>query len=355
MNHVTVHVPSVEAAESGFELREYLPTDAAQAFKQLLLEELPAFYDEVDETFPDSILNNARSNRDPYGYFTTGKEIFASYIDGECAGFTVVTTKRGGSAKIGPTAVFARFRRSGVATALRDAVERKLFEERDVRKLYLTISTSNNPALLFNLRRGFQIEGVLHQQYRKSGDEVVLGAFNPWLATQGNGSAEQPTPCFTEGRPQKAYLWHDPVADNLEAYLAPRMEPYFDGIDRSFYEAIVAACEEYRQSYHQKGKRLVVSHADGELTAAAVYVPKRGGSVKLSPCVADSAAAARALIDTCVATARSEGRRKIYVHIPGPMLELAALITSMGFAIEAQMRDAYKQGVNMLVFGQVFS
>ena len=41
---------------------------------------------EVDESFPDSILSNAGSGRDPFGYFTTGKQIFASYIDGQCAG-----------------------------------------------------------------------------------------------------------------------------------------------------------------------------------------------------------------------------------------------------------------------------
>jgi RimJ/RimL family protein N-acetyltransferase len=350
-----VHVPAREALTQGFELREHLPEEAAESFKRLLLKELPAYYDEVDASFPDSILDNARSARDPFGYFTIGKEIFASYIDGQCAGFTVVTKKRGGSAKIGPTAVFPAFRRTGVATALRDAVERKLFEEQGIRKLYMTVSTANTPALLFNLKRGFQTEGVLREQYRKGGDEIVLGVFGPRFATRGRHTVETRTPFFTSGGADHAGLWPDPDLGELKGFLAPRMEPYFDGLDMGFYEAVVAACHESRQRYDRKGKRLIVSRAGGELTAAAVYVPKRGGSVKLSPCIADSETAAHALIDTCVDVARTEGRRKMYAHIPDTMLELAGLLVSKGFVVEAQMREPYKAGVNMLVLGKVLA
>lgn len=352
---MSVDVPSAGLAEREFELREYLPSEASDDFKQLLLKELPRFYDEVDESFPDSILSNAGSGRDPFGYFTTGKQIFASYIDGQCAGFTVVTMKRGGSAKIGPTAVFPEFRRRGVATRLRDAVEAKLFQDYGVRKIYMTVSTLNGPALMFNLKRGFQTEGVLREQYREGGDEIVLGALNPRHTARSRYAADALTPSFTAGGSDQAALWNDPSLDELQAFLAPRIEPYFDGIERGFYESIIAACQESRQRYDQKGKRLVVSRADGELTAAAVYVPKRGGSVKLSPCIADSEAAARALIDTCVSVARSEGRRKIYVHLPDAMLEFASLLGAMGFAVEAQMREAYKPGMNMLVLGQVLA
>ena len=85
-----------------------------QLFTKLVLEELPAFYDEVDSSFSQMILDSSERTSDPYGYFTLSKKIFVGRILGESAIFTVATYKRGGSVKIGPTIVVKDHRRQGI-------------------------------------------------------------------------------------------------------------------------------------------------------------------------------------------------------------------------------------------------
>ncbi|NUR63316.1 MAG: GNAT family N-acetyltransferase [Catenulispora sp.] len=340
------------------EVREILTPADAKAFTALLLKELPSHYDEVDATFPESILSNARNGQDPFGYFTLSKNVYTTYVDGRLAGFTVVTMKRGGSAKIGPTAVLPEFRRTGIASALRDIVERKLYEGLGVRKLYMTVSASNVPALLFNLDRGFKIEGILRGQYRRDQDEFVLGAFNPAgppavAAAETRYDVEAARGRWNDAVGSTAALWTDPDVQELRAFLSPRLQDSFDQLDIGFYQAIVDACRESRQTYHQKGKRLLAARTDGVVSAVAVYVPKRGGGAKLSPCVADNADAARALIAEALELAASEGRRKIYIHVPDTRFDMVALLVWLGFAIEAQLREAYRPGTNIIVLGRL--
>lgn len=337
------------------EVRDHLSPDDAATFTDLLLKELPAYYDEVDETFPSSILNSTRSDRDLFGYFTLRKKVYAGYLDGRCAGFTVVTLKRGGSAKIGPTVTLPEVRRTGFASRLRDIVEQRLYEEHGVRKLYMTISVANVPALLFNLGRGYQVEGVLRDQYRDGRDELILGTFSPSAErARVTAPAAQPAVSRWTNRTVKGTaVWTEPSAVELSSFLTPRLTGCFDGLDESFYQAIIDACRVDRQSYDQKGKRLLTVRSQGMPLAAAVYVPKRGGSVKLSPCVADDETAARQLVEECMRVAVADGRRKIYAHVPATMVPLVELLVSMGFVVEAQLREAYKPGIDVLALGRL--
>jgi GNAT superfamily N-acetyltransferase len=348
--------PASRAGTPTVEVREALPADFAAVFRDLLLAELPAHYDEVDDTFPRSILENAAAGRDPFGYFTLRKCVYTAYVDGVLAGFTVVSLKRGGSAKIGPTAVLSTMRRTGVATALRDVVEKWLYDEYQVRKLYMTVSASNLPALLFNLGRGFQIEGVLRGQYRRDADEYVLGTFRPGASPVEPDAQPAPRiPLQASMSDVHTEVVVDPSHAEVEGYLEPRLAPYFGGLDQHFYRAIVAACHDSRQSYQYKGKRLLVSRSADAVVAMAVYVPKRGGGVKLSPCVADDRGAARHLLTTAVDLAATDGRRKVYVHVPDQAPDLVTLLAELGFVIEAQLREAYKPGVDMLVAGRLLT
>lgn len=331
----------------GVEVREGLLPAEEGLLSELLLEELPAFYDDVDATFPSSLIRAASQQGDDCGYFTLRRTFFVARHGGAPVGFTTAAFKRGGSAKIGPTAVLAPWRRQGVATRLRDAAEAELEVRYEARKLYLTVPANNTPALLFNLGRGFKVEGVLHDQYQSGRAELVLGRFpgrRPWRTDQDPLVLSRSTTGTVTSR-----IVSDSSAAALESQFRPLLATVFDGIDLAFFVSIIDATSPARQAYSLKGKSLIGGFVDSKLDGICVYTPKRGGAVKIAPIVATRLDVIEAMVCRCVDLGFAEGRSKLYAHVPMPHATVAAAMGRLGFQPEAQLRAPYKPGVDVLV------
>lgn len=331
---------------AGADVREVVD-DAVRHLVRSVVTDLRRYYDEVDSTFAESLLLSAAAPRDADGYFTMRKRLFSLWQEGAPIAFTVATVKRGGSVKIGPTATHPAHRRRGAASLLRDAVEHLVFDE-GARKLYMTISARNHPALEFNLRRGFRIEGVLGGQYRPGAAELVLGRFPDW---QGIDLRTVVPEWASDRATALSSADVTPSPELLRSYLGPRMAGLYEGVDDSFFHAVAAACRDDRQSYARKGKQVLVSGNGGRVTGLAVYVPKRGGAAKLSPFFAESEVAARRVHEMVVARAEAESRRRIYVHVPVAMSHLVAVLHGLGYSVEALLREPYRVGVDVLSLG----
>ncbi|HEV2122443.1 MAG TPA: GNAT family N-acetyltransferase, partial [Chloroflexota bacterium] len=318
-----------------------------EALSGLLLRELPRFYDDVDHSFPASLAAASAAERDEVGYFTIQKLIYIARHGGTPIGFTVASRKRGGSVKIGPTAVMAEWRGQGVATHLRDEAEQRLFADRGARKLYLTVPANNLPALLFNLNRGFCIEAVLTDQYQEGRTELVMGRTEmrpPRAADRALNLRHAP------GKVRTEMISDPPLEALVQTFLEP-LRQLFDGIDISFFRSITEACKPERQSYAAKGKRAIVGYYEEVPDALCVYTPKRGGAVKLGPLVGRHVGAVESVLQAAYECAKAEGRRKLYAHLPSPCWDMIKLLGRRGFVIEGQLREPYKPGVDVLVHG----
>ncbi|WP_405657892.1 hypothetical protein [Streptomyces sp. NBC_00079] len=336
------------AGAAEFTLNDSLRPGEEHLFEKLLLTELPHFYDEVDPSFPRSLLYTARVGSDEYGYFTLRKRIFVARQDEVPIGFTVATYKRGGSVKMGPTVTVPELRRAGIGTTFRRAVEAEIVQDPRVRKLYLTISGSNDRTLLFNLGLGYQIEGVLREQYRAGEDEIVLGRI---VRPAGERAAGRNRFAADSGRePEVRQDTVDPR--RLAEYMLARMRASFTEVDHSFVDSIVRALAAERQVYARKGKSLLTAHRDGDAQGVGVLVPKRGGAIKLSPLLADDLGAARAIVRAACRLADDQRRRRIYVVLPIADNSVVELLLTEGFALEAQLREAYRPGMDALVLGR---
>ncbi|GAA2405420.1 hypothetical protein GCM10010420_36460 [Streptomyces glaucosporus] len=336
------------ADAADFTLSDALLPGEERLFEELLLAELPHFYDEVDPSFPRSLMYTARLGSDDYGYFTLRKRIFVARRDRVPIGFTVATYKRGGSVKMGPTVTVAELRRTGIGTRFRGAVEAEIARDPRIRKLYLTISGSNDRTLLFNLGLGYQVEGVLRGQYRAGQDEVVLGRIVRPAGEAAVGRNQIPA---GSGRaPEVRQGTVDP--DRLAEFMLRRMRSGFAGVDHSFVESIVRALAADRQVYARKGKSLLTAYHDGAVRGVGVLVPKRGGAIKLSPLLVDDLGVARAIVRAACRLADDQGRRRIYVVLPIADNSVVELLLREGFALEAQLREAYRPGMDTLVLGK---
>ena len=79
------------------------------------------YYAEITSAFAQNLLSIELQGRDPYGFFTIGKDIWIAFEkDSErIIGFEVITRKRGGSIKLGPTYIESNVRKRGYATEIR--------------------------------------------------------------------------------------------------------------------------------------------------------------------------------------------------------------------------------------------
>lgn len=324
---------------------------SADQFAGVLLDELPKHYGEVDTSFTLSLLKTADQTRDPHGYFTQAKRIFWLTLQDEPIGFTVVSMKRGGSVKIGPTGIVKTHRRQGLATLLRDVVEAHLEQVLDCRKLYVTIATTNLPALLFNLGRGYRVEAMLRSQYRDGIDEIVLGRFRdearmtPSVKSQSASSSAALSPV-------RASRIASPTTSLVRSLLEERMHGLYDEIDPSYFAAIADACAPPRQSYPLKGKQLFVVRRGDAVTGVTVYVPKRGGASKLSPLMVDDENSAGELLSSVERYALETGRRKLYAHIPLAGLSSVRWLFERGYILEGVLREPYRKNVDLAVIGK---
>lgn len=344
--HPVRGLPATKDTAVGFSVDCDLSEEDAELFTHLLVTELPAFYDEVDSSFPEMIVRAARAGHDPCGYFTRAKQVFVGRQAGRPVVFTVASHKRGGAVKIGPTVVVPELRRGGTGTVFRHEVESRLHAG-GARKLYLTITSTNTRTVLFNLGLGYQIEGVLNDQYRKGARELVLGKLIRPSKVRRIGRGP-----LAEGATADPSVHFGPVDEQeLADYLLPQLADTFAGLDGGFVRDILSALEPARQRYASKGKELIVARRDGKIVGVVVFVPKRGGAVKLSPLVVDDRAALELLVSASRQRAEQTGRHRLYAVVPQCGNGIVEYLCRQGFSLEAQLREAYHPGVDSLVLG----
>lgn len=324
----------------------------------MLLADLPAYYDDVDPSLVDTISRAATGDLGAVSHFTRRKSIYTAYVNDRPVGFTVATWKRGGAVKTGPTVVLPQHRRSGHARWLKREVNARLLQA-GARKLYSTVAADNWRMLMLTLQLGFEVEGILSDQYRAGTREVVFGRFGAGKRTVQTGEPLAPRrhAFRTVGGDDRAEPLLRPDVAELSGFLLPRLAPAFEDLDETFVQTVVDTSSVGRTGTAAAATRheslVVVSRtASGLLSGAGVCVAKRGGSIKLCPLVADSREAAERVVDRCVEHARTRGHRKVYSITPLCSPELAAVLQQRGFKFEARLREPYKAGIDAVVLSR---
>lgn len=129
-----------------------------ESFKALFQESITPLYPNSSEKSANSIIQKHQLGIDPDGYFTIKKTIWKGINDNnEVVAFTVISEKRGGSIKFGPTIVNKAKRGTGIGSSFRSLVESE-YSSRGFRKSYSTTNLSNLAAILYILKIGYKIE-----------------------------------------------------------------------------------------------------------------------------------------------------------------------------------------------------
>lgn len=320
-------------------IRDYRKEDLP-AVKWLMLQYLPRFYDDIDESFSESLTEAHEKGYDPFGYFTKAKRVWIAEIEGEVVGMMSVSIKRGDSVKISPILIDKAYRGRGIGRKL---IERlvQFVRENNLRKIYCTVAIQNTVTLAFFDRLGFVREGYLEQQYKGRMTEVVYG----WFPGKEIPTADDITIREMEDRDM------DAIKEIALSYL-PR---FYSEMDEQFVRNMIGAHRRKTASYATKHKIIFVAEKEGRVVGFITSTPKRGGGVKLFPSLAETLSIEKALIHHAVEHFRRIGRRKVYGFVPSTETDRIRLYLELGFKTEEVLLEPYKPGINEVGLGKVIA
>ncbi len=312
---------------------------------------VPDVYDDIDSTFIDHIVEAHAKGRDPYGYFTLEKTVYALLKDDSVVGYTVTTRKRGKSVKFGPTVLEKQWRHHGLGPRFRTRIDSSLRSD-GIRKTYSTIPETGESVFSYLIKAGYNVEAHMRRQYNENHSELVFGK------VLNSGTVRHKPELQREQTDHIDCAVGSAAFDGFSEFVISSAEPWYDEINEEFTRAVAEAEQRgFRAEYSKKGKRVFIGHQNGEIRAVAIATLKRGGAVKISPVFTDVVGKGLSEFLQYIEADLQEidEVRKYYTHIPVLDTEVAAFLRAAGYQSEGILREPYKSGIDMVFFGKMLT
>lgn len=313
-------------------------------------------YEEIDQSFAKRLIEIDKVGFDEYGFFTLGKDIWIVFYGEKPIGFEVITRKRGGSIKLGPTYLSPEYRGKGFAKEMIERICDNYIKD-GIRKVYVTAPISNySTAVLDYSKLNLKLEAILCKNYSKSSSERVCGKIfntknnNEKIAVrvkQGTNLIEK----ITKNRLSEINF------EKLNDFVCENMKYYFNDIDRTFTKTIVdASNEKNKLIYEHKGKDSFIVVDGDEIECLIVATPKRGGNYKVSPfLISDSYLNEKNIIKLVKEIEKSAyllKRRKISIFVSTGEVVVANTLSLEHYFCEGILKEPYKENCDIIVFSK---
>lgn len=330
---------------------------ANDRFVEMATEIIGGSYEDITRRFALNIAEIDARGFDAFGYFTIGKEVWVARKPGspEVIGFEVITRKRGGSIKLGPTLLSERFRKQGLAVKVIQTLLPQ-YTAAGARKVYVTAPLDHAATAALDLRSlGLQVEAILRRQYRDGGAERVFGRL---LQTSQNRGI--PARVVTDPDGPSIDVVRGLASLDLkefQSFVLSAMADAYDDIDDSFVEAILSAHRRGVEAhYEEKGKVAYTLWAGARFVGAAICTPKRGGAVKVGPVlIKPGLVSRRALLEVVRQLGqdmRKAKRRKLFFMVPTIDWNVICVLSDLGLVMEGILREPYKKGCDVVVMSE---
>ena len=324
-------------------------------FEEAVLGAIAGDYDDITPTFVKNLIAIDAQDCDPNGYITLGKEVWVVFDkQDELVGFEVITRKRGGSIKLGPTFITPDKRGQGWAKIMIETIVES-YREAGARKVYVTAPLSNAATAGLDLKHlELQLEALLVDHYKLGSTERICGRFlhskpKPPVTTLFAGYNTHSSVCCVSGFGQA-------TQKQIGALLYRSMQHDYEDVDDSFVRAVFAGAEQSRQAYEHKPKIVHTLFSAKQVVGAAIIAPKRGGTYKVAPFAIDpefrSKESIRLLLDACLHTAIRDSRSKLSLVVPVRDCNIVDSVLQAGFYAEGILRSPYKEGSDMVILSR---
>jgi len=308
-----------------------------------------ANYDGITADFARNLLRVHDLRHDDKGFLTVSKVVLSAMDQGgQLVGFTVLTEKRGGSAKTGPTFLLPQFQEKGLGRALRAAVE-ELARARLVRKLYCTVPATSIAAIRHLLRTGYRVEAHLERHYTVRHGELVFGK----VLAPGHNTNRSPSE--VPERIASVAASGDLLVEQTVSGLMGMFAARFVKIPRRTMERIVRGADKPGGGPEAKPRDLICLRNGEKCVGAAVLIPKRGGAVKCVVLLNTShRASVLGLVSEVERRCRSTGIRKLFLVHPLEDSGFLRVLREAGFESEGILREPYRAGTDEIVLAKLF-
>jgi RimJ/RimL family protein N-acetyltransferase len=294
---------------------------------------ISTYYPFSSDRTAKAIVEIHKKGIDLNGYFTKKKTIWKLIDeDNNVLGFSVATEKRGGSVKIGPTAIVYDFRRQGYGSKFKECLE-NYYKNKGYRKIYLTTNTKNEAVHSYLTKIGYKTELHLMKHYTTDSNEFVLSKFlNEKFISDNTIISDENIKKFGK---------------NVVDYLVQ----YYDEIDNTFFvnldNSISSNFDKDENSFISKKKLKFDFREDNFF---AITSPKRGGCVKICPLIlSGNNEKDKENILKIIKVFDSKQFHKFYTFIPIDCVNDRKLLVNCNFKVEGMFSSPYKDGIDMLM------
>lgn len=332
-------------------------------YHDLFIEKVTAsikqYYAEITSTFAQNLLSIELQGRDPYGFFSIGKDIWIAFEkDSEqIIGFEVITRKRGGSIKLGPTYMMSNVRKRGYATEMIEGLI-GIYKSLSFRKVYVTAPLSHaSTAVLDYCKLKFSLEAILCKHYAKDSSDRVCGLlFDNEIRCHSalKIRTEYGKGVLTQISIDKEKMFE---VSEFSCFIKNNMKDSFSDIDDDFVNSILNGIKNgICSKYEIKGKCVLLGWDNDKLISLSVATLKRGGVIKIVPfLVAEeyiNIPNILWILNEIEELAKKNNRRKITLFIPVTDFAITNIISGKGYLSEGVLREPYKKGVDITVFSK---
>lgn len=340
-------------------LRDY--PEYTEKFERSITKAIGKEYDEISASFAQNLVKIDRMGFDEYGFFTLGKDVWIIFDkDEECLlGYEVITRKRGGCIKLGPTYIEPSQRGKGYAIqAIRELIN--VYKDLGVRKVYVTAPLGNQGTVSLDFQHlSFKLEALLHKHYSDKGSERVCGKF---IVERREDIPLIPRIHYGTRKFDRILIndFGNYSPKKFSDFIVRNMSIDYDDIDKSFVNGLCNSMNVgLDASYERKGKLLINSFSNTSLESVAVITLKRGGVMKVNPLIITddflSLENIVCILEIIEKKAIEYQRRKITFLISVRDLIVVNVLSYNQYICEGVIREPYKSGVDMLVLSRFLS
>lgn len=367
--------------ENEWIITNQLTENDLNSFKRLVYENVSIHYAETERSYAEYIVKSHEKKRDIFGCVSLHKTIWVlRHLTQQsiypARGFTVVTEKRGGAIKFGPTVLVPEYQGKGLASQMKAEIEKFYSQQGGFRRAYSTVCDNGIAFRSFTHGRNkYHVEFKLKQHYGTDRDEAVL--YKMLQAGENNifdvEQVEQKMLLsyanrFGSTNTQTSVLSGNDQTSNkhfkeflLDAIYPAYENEYYGGFDEEYADAIIqASCAENTPidaEFYLRRRRFVYLRRNSEkILTVIIATPKRGGAVHLGPFLLAGETAEGVKILTDVETRlQNLGRRKLFAIIPELDIQLRAILLNRNFVCEGILHEPYHPGINMQLFSKMLN
>src|ERR1700722_1378663 len=307
----------------------------------LIRSEVAPFYEDIDDDFIRQVLEVETGA--VAAFSTIRKHVLEARWRRTIIGYTVLTEKKHGAWKSGPTIIAPEFRGLRFGSVLRNRIE-EYCKRRGARAIYCTCSDAKPAVVSYLVNAGMQLQARLSGHLARDRDELVFAKQLSESVTKSRKWRGVTRPSRSTTVRVKRVVSAAAEVQKILAFTLKYLAAWYFRAEPSLLNAIATGMIAYERAegnYSSKNRVLYGAFSGrGKILGVLLLTTKRSGMSKLNIVMSsDSERIATPLVRRVLRDFRT--CRRLYVTVPCDRVDPLAAIDACGFKVEGILSDPF--------------